>query len=203
MATHSSTLAWRIPGMGGAWLGSIYGIAQSRTWLKWLSSSSSRKQGKPADSISPFSPSLIQITSISKERACTHNWHPDFVAAIGGIGPQIAWCHSQQGLHFLVHRTTAHKKEVLNGYRSYQPCAYTHRPSIERTGKKKSYQFLLGRVLTTYFSSIYLGVQPSNQPECRCWLKSSRLGHWQVLTHPQVLGGSLKTKKVTGTVTKV
>jgi hypothetical protein len=33
---------------------------------------------------------------------------------------------------------------------------------------KLSYQFLLGRVLTTYFSSIYLGVQPSNQPECRC-----------------------------------
>ena len=32
MATHSSFLAWRIPGMDG--------VAQSRTWLKWLSSSS-------------------------------------------------------------------------------------------------------------------------------------------------------------------
>ena len=34
MATHSSVLAWRIP--------AVYGVAQSRTRLKWLSSSSSR-----------------------------------------------------------------------------------------------------------------------------------------------------------------
>ena len=37
MATHSSVLAWRIPGMGAA----IDGVAQSQTWLKRLSSSSS------------------------------------------------------------------------------------------------------------------------------------------------------------------
>ena len=41
MATHSSVLAWRIPGMGEpGGLPSIYGNTQSRTWLKWLSSSS-------------------------------------------------------------------------------------------------------------------------------------------------------------------
>ena len=28
------------PGDGGAWWAAIYGVAQSRTWLKWLSSSS-------------------------------------------------------------------------------------------------------------------------------------------------------------------
>ena len=39
MATHASVLAWRIPGMGE--LAAIYGVTQSRTWLKWLSSSSS------------------------------------------------------------------------------------------------------------------------------------------------------------------
>ena len=39
LATHSSILAWRIPGMG-AWWAAIYGVAQSRTWLMWLSSSS-------------------------------------------------------------------------------------------------------------------------------------------------------------------
>ena len=33
MATHSSVLAWRIPG-GGAWWASVYGVAQSRTQLK-------------------------------------------------------------------------------------------------------------------------------------------------------------------------
>ena len=40
MATHSSVLAWRIPGMGGAWWAAVYGVAQSRTRLKRLSSSS-------------------------------------------------------------------------------------------------------------------------------------------------------------------
>ena len=41
MATHSSVLAWTIPGMGGAWRATDYGVAQSRTRLKRLSSSSS------------------------------------------------------------------------------------------------------------------------------------------------------------------
>ena len=40
MATHSSVLAWRIPGRG-AWWAAVYGVAQSRTRLKRLSSSSS------------------------------------------------------------------------------------------------------------------------------------------------------------------
>ena len=40
MATHSSVLAWRIPGKGGAWWAATYGVAQSRTRLKRLSSSS-------------------------------------------------------------------------------------------------------------------------------------------------------------------
>ena len=42
MATHSSVLAWRIPGMGEpGGLPDVYGVAQSRTRLKRLSSSSS------------------------------------------------------------------------------------------------------------------------------------------------------------------
>ena len=43
MATHSSTVAWRIPGMGEAWWAAINGVAQSWTWLKRLSSSSSSR----------------------------------------------------------------------------------------------------------------------------------------------------------------
>ena len=39
MATHSSVLAWRIPGTG-AWWAAVYEVAQSRTRLKRLSSSS-------------------------------------------------------------------------------------------------------------------------------------------------------------------
>ena len=33
MATHSSVLAWRIPGTEGAWWEAIYGFAQSPTRL--------------------------------------------------------------------------------------------------------------------------------------------------------------------------
>ena len=40
MATHSSVLAWRIPGMG-AWWAAVYGVTQSQTRLMRLSSSSS------------------------------------------------------------------------------------------------------------------------------------------------------------------
>ena len=31
MATHSSILAWKIPGMREAWWAAVYGVAQSRT----------------------------------------------------------------------------------------------------------------------------------------------------------------------------
>ena len=34
MATHFSVLAWRIPGMGGAWSAAVCGVAQSQTRLK-------------------------------------------------------------------------------------------------------------------------------------------------------------------------
>ena len=44
MATHSSVLAWRIPGTEGAWWAAVYGVAQSRTQLKQLSSSSNTVQ---------------------------------------------------------------------------------------------------------------------------------------------------------------
>ena len=41
MATHSSVLAWRIPGLGEPDGPAVYGVAQSWTRLKRLSSSSS------------------------------------------------------------------------------------------------------------------------------------------------------------------
>ena len=37
---NSSVLAWRMPEDGGALYAAVYGVAQSRTWLKRLSSSS-------------------------------------------------------------------------------------------------------------------------------------------------------------------
>ena len=41
MATHSSVLAWRIPGTGKPWWAVVSGVAQSQTRLKRRSSSSS------------------------------------------------------------------------------------------------------------------------------------------------------------------
>ena len=40
LATRSSTLAWKIPWVEGAWWAAVYGVAQSQTRLKRLSSSS-------------------------------------------------------------------------------------------------------------------------------------------------------------------
>ena len=47
MATHSSVLAWRIPGTGG-WRAAVYGVTQSRTRLKRLSSSRRQSIGVSA-----------------------------------------------------------------------------------------------------------------------------------------------------------
>ena len=44
MAPHSSVLAWKIPGTGGAWWAAVYGVTWSWTRLKRLSSSSSSRQ---------------------------------------------------------------------------------------------------------------------------------------------------------------
>ena len=44
MATHSSILAWRIPGTAEPGGLPVYGVAQSRTLLKRISSSSSRNE---------------------------------------------------------------------------------------------------------------------------------------------------------------
>ena len=69
MAIHSSVLAWRIPGTG-AWWAAVYGVTQSRTRLKWLSSSSSSWENRAT--VSCFSlPSR-------EERPCEHmpRWLP-------------------------------------------------------------------------------------------------------------------------------
>ena len=76
MATHSSVVAWRIPGKGGEegvgggslWA-AVSGVTQSRTQLKRLSSSSStfdlqtqgRKWKRTAPAAAVFWPLLIQV----------------------------------------------------------------------------------------------------------------------------------------------
>ena len=60
MVTHSSVLAWRIPGVGEPGGADVYGVAQSRTRLRRLSSSSSssidfgwRRQWQPTPVLLP------------------------------------------------------------------------------------------------------------------------------------------------------
>ena len=50
MATHSSVLSWRIPGMGEPGGAAVSGVAQSQTRRKQLSSSTSRGNGQYTDS---------------------------------------------------------------------------------------------------------------------------------------------------------
>ena len=70
MATHSNVLAWRIPGMGEpGGLHGVYGVAQSRTRLKRLSSSSSVYMG-------------FLGSSDSKESVCNVG-DPDLIPGLG------------------------------------------------------------------------------------------------------------------------
>ena len=69
MATHSSVLAWRIPGTGGAWWAAFYGVTQSRTQLKQLSSSSCVKKYK-CESESVWSLSHVLLFAIPWTVTC-------------------------------------------------------------------------------------------------------------------------------------
>ena len=78
MATHSSVLAWRIPGTEGAWWAAVYGVTQSRTRLKWLSSSSSRRS-KCADM-------LVGVKKIKNAVEYNlHSWKKENMFLIIGI----------------------------------------------------------------------------------------------------------------------
>ena len=65
MATHSSILAWRIPGMG-AWWAAVYGVTQSQTRLKHLSSNSSSRSS-PLSKQAEKTPPTVSISSYQAE----------------------------------------------------------------------------------------------------------------------------------------
>ena len=68
MATHSSVLAWRIPWTGEPGWAPIYGVTQSRTWLKWLSSSKNN-----------WNLPLINVTLSLRMQVCSYNFNSDFL----------------------------------------------------------------------------------------------------------------------------
>ena len=82
MVAHSSLLAWRIPGTGGAWWAAVYGVAQSRTRLQrpsgggggvliWGSESSSKSTSCRQDSAPRNCRTLLSI----------------FLLALAGVSP--------------------------------------------------------------------------------------------------------------------
>ena len=78
MATHSSVLAWRIPRDGGAWWAAVYGVAQSQTRLKRLSSSGSSSSPHSTSQIS----SLPRPVRSKPERTIWSNGHQGAVTPL-------------------------------------------------------------------------------------------------------------------------
>ena len=81
MATHSSVLAWKIPGTGeppGCRWTAVFGVEQSRTRLKRLSSSSSSTRRRQI----PFSLTGFPDSSVGKESAC-NTGDPGLIPGLG------------------------------------------------------------------------------------------------------------------------
>ena len=83
MATHSTVLAWRNPRDWGAWWAAIYGVAQSQTRLKWLSSNSSREELRRT------------INSSRKKVVAGPKWKQCSVVYVSGDESKI-WCCKEQ-----------------------------------------------------------------------------------------------------------
>ena len=82
MTTHSSVIAWRIPGTGEPWRAALYGVAQSRTQLKQLSSSSSSMysvmSSSNSESFTNSFPILVQFShSVMSDSLRPHGLQPD------------------------------------------------------------------------------------------------------------------------------
>ena len=65
------------PWDGGAWWAAVYGVAQSRTWLKWLSSSSSRAITMPKPLTPKGDQSWVFIRRTDVEAETPILWPPD------------------------------------------------------------------------------------------------------------------------------
>ena len=81
MATHSSVLAWRIPGTG--WWAAISGIAQSWTRLKRLSGGSS----------SPFlvAPMVKLLSAMQETQVPSLGWEDPLEKEMAAHSNSLAW----------------------------------------------------------------------------------------------------------------
>ena len=123
------------PRDGRAWGAAVYGVAQSRTWLKWLSSSSSSHRGLDAclntASISPSPGNRLQFSS------GTYPPQPPWVQAVGGAD-LITWLWGRLGTRSrqsetspLTTRIGSYKWETQN-----RETWATSRPSDTTSGRK-------------------------------------------------------------------
>ena len=79
MATHSSVLAWRIPGTAEPG-GLLYGVAQSRTRLKRLSSSGSSRtlpDSLESDLLKVAKEGEIHYSQFERAAKCTQSSHQE------------------------------------------------------------------------------------------------------------------------------
>lgn len=90
------------------------------------------------------------------------------------------------------HRTIESKEAVLRVRDHWlpHPPRYTQEPREERASKTAHLPVSLGQALNYILFQLLSEGPPFNRPASRSWLQSSPLGHWQVLAHPQLLGGT-------------
>ena len=78
METHSSVLAWRILGMEEPLWAAVYGVAQSRTRLKRLSSSSSSNMQNIEHNLTSMGDECnCPVVRTSLSTALLGNWNED------------------------------------------------------------------------------------------------------------------------------
>ena len=71
------------PRDGGAWWAAVYGVAQSQTWLKWLSSSSSSRTCQCCN-LSGIELLSIGASLVSQIKESAFNaWHPTSIPGLG------------------------------------------------------------------------------------------------------------------------
>ena len=79
MASHSSTLAWRIPVDRGAWWATVHGVTKSLTWLSiWAPAPDQNKKKK----VHIYVKFYRKLTNLWWQKA--YQWLPRFEMEVGG-----------------------------------------------------------------------------------------------------------------------
>ena len=131
MATHSSVLAWRVPRDGGAWWEAVYGVTQSRTRLKRLSSMlcPCAMSFFKSCALPPFPPVSCSFPEPHPgPQCCLYNLlegQPENIWPLGGKHCIISSPSRYSGLHlprFLQHMQHQHLSVNLLGWATGTQC---------------------------------------------------------------------------------